>query len=171
MEFGVRQSGLGSETATKERAVVPLPGGSETTPIRLPYSWRVWLAREQPGRAAAAAALVLAATALVRVVTGQPWLSLLAFVLLALALRDFALPLRFTVREDWAEVRGLGIWQRIEWARVRSVYRDGCGVKLSPLAACSRLEAYRGVYLRLPPREAERVLEAVRMLAKGRTDA
>lgn len=157
-----------SHTSVKEEAVRLAGSGSRAAPVRLPVSWKVWLAREQPGRAAAALALVLGATAVARVVTGQQWASVLAFLLLALALRDFALPLRFTLTEGYAEMRGLAVCQRIEWARVKSVYRDAWGLKLSPLSSRSRLEAYRGVYLRLPAEQADGIVEIAKTMATGR---
>ncbi len=128
----------------------------------------MWLAREQPGRAAAAAAMVLAAVALARALTNQPWAALLTFAFLGLALRDFAFPVRFTLTERYAEFRGLGLCHRIEWPRVRSVYRDARGLKLSPLARPSRLEAYRGVYLWVPRERADHILAAVQALATER---
>jgi hypothetical protein len=51
------------------------------------------------------------------------------------------------MNEEGVQARGLVMRRRMGWPQVRRVARDGLGVKLSPLARPSRLEAYRGIYL------------------------
>jgi len=161
--------GLELQAGVESGATEEFYSGDEAEAAGVPLGWRVWLARERPGRAAAGAAVVLVATAVVRAVTGEPAWAVLTFALLMLTVRDFALPLRFTLTEGYAEVRGLWLCQRIEWERVRAVRRDREGLKLSPLGGRSRLEAYRGVYLWLPPGEGERVAAVVRQMARRGT--
>ena len=74
-------------------------------------------------------------------------LGVLAGALLTASIGDFLFPLRFHLTEDGVEARGLLTRRRMLWSRVRSVRRDRLGVKLSPLARRSRLEAYRGIYV------------------------
>lgn len=51
----------------------------------------------------------------------------------------------------------------IKWANVKRCYLDDFGVKLSPLDRVSRVEAFRGVYLRFGDNQNE-VIEAVKAL-------
>jgi hypothetical protein len=77
-----------------------------------------------------------------------------------LATRDYWLPVRYTVSEKGAAVRYLGAAYDISWERVKYVTVTADGVKLSPLPPRSRLEPFRGVYLRFADNR-EQVLEAI----------
>jgi len=123
----------------------PTPTGAE---LSLPYRWRVWLAREQFIKAIVTLLVVLIAAGGAALLTSSLAVALAVFFALIGATRDFFFPLTYTLDHLGASVRGAGIDQAIPWDKVRTVYRDGSGLKLSPLARPSRLEAYRGVYLR-----------------------
>jgi len=75
------------------------------------------------------------------------WAGVLAAGLLVAAISDFLFPVRYVMDEEGVWARGLVMRRRMAWAQVRRVARDELGVKLSPLARPSRLEAYRGIYL------------------------
>lgn len=51
----------------------------------------------------------------------------------------------------------------IKWENVKRCYVDDLGVKLSPLDRASRIEAFRGVYLRFGDNQ-DAVIEAVKSL-------
>jgi hypothetical protein len=112
-----------------------------------PLTWSLHLARRRPRQAAAAAALILLASLVAGYGFGSPLLGALACLLLVASVSDYLFPLRFFLSENGAEARGLVHRRRIAWSQVRRVVRDDLGVKLSPLARPSRLEAYRGIYL------------------------
>lgn len=109
--------------------------------------WSVHLARRQPRRTAAALAIVVAGSAAAGYGFGSAVLGLLAALLLVASIGDHLFPLRFRLTLDGVEARGLLHRRRMRWDQVRRVARDDRGVKLSPLARRSRLEAYRGIYL------------------------
>jgi hypothetical protein len=110
--------------------------------------WAVHLARQQPARALGAALLILGASALAWWALGAPAYGVLAAVMLALSLTDFYFPVRYELTEQGA--RESCLWPRryIRWDEVRQVFLDEAGLKLSPFVGESRLEAYRGLYLR-----------------------
>lgn len=122
--------------------------------------WRVHLLRQQPEKAGRAMLVILAAGILV----GMAWHSVgmggLAGVLLWLATREYWLPMRYYVNEQGAGVRYLGAAFDIAWERVRFVTVMADGVKLSGLPPSSRLEPFRGVFLRFADNREE-VLEAI----------
>lgn len=82
---------------------------------------------------------------------------------LVASLSDFLFPVRYIVSGDRVCCRMLLKSAEIRWADVKRCYLDDQGVKLSPLDRVSRLEAFRGVYLRFAGNERE-VVETVKSL-------
>jgi uracil-DNA glycosylase len=76
------------------------------------------------------------------------WFSILAFIILAGSLAGFFLPTRYTLSDDEIVVKTTMQTVRKKWAQFRSYYPDKNGVLLSPFPRPSRLENFRGVYLR-----------------------
>jgi len=76
------------------------------------------------------------------------------------AISEFLLPITYTITEQGASASSLFARRSIRWKDVRHVYLDSLGVKLSPVSRESRLEAFRGVYLRFD-RNQDKVLAAV----------
>jgi hypothetical protein len=76
---------------------------------------------------------------------------------------DFIFPVKFRVDADGVECSTVFKRTTIQWSQVRRCYLDDEGVKLSPLAQASRLEAFRGVYLRFNNNRDE-VVESVKRL-------
>ncbi len=109
--------------------------------------WTVHLARRRPRQAAAAIALIAAGSLAAGFGFHSPLLGLLAVLLLTGSVSDYLLPLRYRIGPEAVEARGLIHRRRLAWRQVRRIIRDDLGVKLSPLARRSRLEAYRGIYL------------------------
>ena len=109
--------------------------------------WTVHLAGRQPGKAIAALVIVAAAAVCAGYGFRAVWAGALAAALLVAAISDFLFPVRYEMDEQGVQARGLVMRRRMGWAQVRRVVRDELGVKLSPLARPSRLEAYRGIYL------------------------
>ncbi len=94
---------------------------------------------------------------------GSPVAGLFAAALLAAAIGDYLFPVRHELRLRTATVSCLFSRQEIAWERVRTVWMSEDGIKLSPLRRRSRLEAFRGVFLRFGA-ERDAVLETVRRL-------
>lgn len=122
--------------------------------------WTVHLLRRAPQKAWKAAATIVLAGVLVGFSFRSAGMGLLALVLLWLATREYWLPIRYYVNERGAGVRYLGAVFDITWDRVKYVTITDEGVKLSPLPPRSRLEPFRGVYLRFSDNR-EQVLEAI----------
>lgn len=127
---------------------------------RYTLRWTVHLLHERPQKAWLAGAAILFASVLVGISFRSAGMGLLALVLLWLATRDYWLPLHYYVDEKGAGVRYLGAAFDIAWERVKYVTVASDGVKLSPLPPRSRLEPFRGVYLRFADNR-EQVLEAI----------
>lgn len=127
-------------------------------------TWTVHLAREQPARAVAVVALAAAAAALCLYLFHSLPFALFSLLVVLGATTEFLFPIRYRLTGEAAEQRNLQNWRRIEWQDVRKAYLLEEGVKLSPLRIRTRLEPFRGVFLRFGPGEGERekVLAAVR---------
>jgi len=126
--------------------------------------WTVHLAPLTPGKTLRALLLIMAAAVGVGAIWGSVLPGAVAFALLVLGTSEYFLPLRFRLTADGAIARGLTSCRRMRWASVRRVISDDGGIKISPLARGSRLEPFRGIYLRFPreePRTRERVLQIV----------
>ncbi len=141
-------------------SVSPYNGAGPTEANQHTLQWTVHLLRDQPRKAWGALTAMLAAGVLVGVAFGSAGMGLLAFVLLWLATREFWLPVRYTVNERGAGVRYLGAIFEVPWDRVKYVTVTAEGVKLSPVPPRSRLDPFRGVYLRFADNR-EQVLEAI----------
>lgn len=129
-------------------------------------TWSVHLARRQPWRAAAAVFLVCASAAAAYLIWPHPLAAAVAGFLVLSAAAEFLLPIKYRIGPEGVSCRNFLSLRQIKWADVKHCYRDADGVKLSPLARPSRLEAYRGIYLWLGG-EGEAVLEAVRRYLPG----
>lgn len=125
-------------------------------------SWSVHLARRSPVKAIVSLALVTAATAVGCALAG-PYVALVVAVALVASLSDFLFPVRYVVTHDGASCKMLLKGSEIKWSNVKRCYVDNFGVKLSPLDRVSRVEAFRGVYLRFGDNENE-VIETVKSL-------
>ncbi len=134
--------------------------GGEEQANRYALQWKVHLLRRYPRKAWGAAGAMLIAGMLVAVAFRSVGMGLLTVVLLWLATREYWLPVRYTIGEKGAGVRYFGAVFDITWDRVKYVTVHPDGVKLSPLPPRSRLEPFRGVYLRFADNR-EQVLEAI----------
>jgi hypothetical protein len=124
-------------------------------------SWRVHLAARQPRKAAAAALTIVAAGVLAHFAWPGLPLGPVTAALLFLSLSEFFLPIHYRLTEtDVSQRAGLSL-RRMAWSQVRRWAVDTQGVRLSPLAGNSRLQAFRGVYLWLPD-DPEPVLTMIR---------
>jgi len=118
------------------------PAGAGTPALQ----WTIHLARRRPAKTTAALAIAAAGAVCAGVGFGSVWVGALAAGLLMAAISDFLFPIRYRMTEEGAEARGLVMRRRMGWSAVKRVVSDELGVKLSPLARPSRLEAYRGIY-------------------------
>ena len=72
----------------------------------------------------------------------------LSIVFLLGSLSTFFLPTTYELSEDSIKVKFFFNTRKMEWGKYRSFYVDKNGVLLSPFEKPSRLENFRGIYLR-----------------------
>lgn len=72
----------------------------------------------------------------------------ISFIILTGALSPFFLPTNYELTSDKIKVRFLFSQKEKEWSYYRSFYVDKNGVLLSPFEGPSRLENFRGIYIR-----------------------
>lgn len=128
-------------------------------------TWTVHLAREHPVKLIYSLGAIILAS-----IAGYYTLSTAGAVATALVMfvsvADFVLPVRYTITIDGAKCNMFLKSAEIRWQDIKRCYIDDTGIKLSPLGRRSRLEAFRGVYLRFKGNK-EQVLETVQSLRKA----
>jgi hypothetical protein len=112
-----------------------------------PLEWRVHLASREPAKTMAVFAAAVVASAIGFLLLS--WLGFLVGLGLVLgSTSEFLLPIHYRLSETGARARwGLSV-SEIAWKDVKQTRSDALGIKISPLSGKSRLEAFRGVYLR-----------------------
>lgn len=125
-------------------------------------SWTVHLARENPIRLLTALIAIMSTVAFAYYVIGLAGAIAAAFMMLS-ALADFLFPVTFVLNSEGAEARMLLKKAAISWGNVKRYYLDNQGIKLSPLDRVTRIEAFRGVYLRFKDNKEE-VIATVKSL-------
>jgi hypothetical protein len=127
------------------------------------FRWSVRLSDKAPGKRWVVLGFALAAGLVGTVVYDSLLLGALGFAIILAATAEFWMGARYRIDEVGATARIGPSVSSIEWERVKRVEVGESGVKLSPLERSgTRLEPFRGVYLRFAPEDRERVLEAVR---------
>lgn len=149
------------DLAISDKQTMPIvtPNSASSSAI---VSWTVHLAREYPAKAIVSIAFILAASTAGFFAVGLAAAALVGVVLVA-SFSDFLFPVRYAITSDRVTCKMLMKSSEIKWVDVKRCYLDGSGVKLSPLDRVSRLEAFRGVYLRYADNESE-VIEIVKSL-------
>ena len=123
------------------------PSVTPVTSVQSEFVWPAHPARERPGAAVAALAII-ALLALGATLLGQsPWWGGGAALLLVLALNRFFLPSRYAVDAEGITARYPLRTVRLPWSRVRRFVHDEHGGYLSSRARRSRFDAFRGVHL------------------------
>ena len=130
-------------------------------------SWKVHLVREEPRKLvvvilATVAVSVLAYGWMRNMPSGFVYGIAMGFAMLG-SFSDFLFPITFTLTQTGATAAGKLGKRTIAWTSVKKYYLDDYGIKLSPFRMKSRLEAYRGVYLRFG-KNREEVIATVKKL-------
>jgi hypothetical protein len=125
-------------------------------------TWTLHLAREHPAKLALCLGAGAFAAAAGFMALGSLGAAAVSAVMLG-ATADFLFPVRFELTPDGAVCKTLLKRSRIAWNQVSRCYLDNDGVKLSPLDRVSRLEAFRGVYLRFAGNR-DQVIEAIKRM-------
>jgi hypothetical protein len=78
----------------------------------------------------------------------EPIYGFLCFLFLGFSLLPYYTPTKYRLNKNGIEVRKLFYTIRKSWNDFRSFYPDNSGVLLSPFPLPTRLENFRGVYIR-----------------------
>jgi hypothetical protein len=135
-----------------------------------PLVWRVHLAAQHPGKAAGAVFAILATVALAHFAFRSWVLCVAAALLLTGAVGEFLFPIRYQADASGVRAKWLAGGAAIAWPRVRRCYSDAEGVTLSPFSQPSRLERWRGVYLRFGEHKQEVLAAIDRFVPQARSD-
>lgn len=123
--------------------------------------WQVHLSRKNPEKLAAVGLAAALAGLGGWLLLKSPFFGILGVLFILGSTTDFWLPVRYRLDENGASLK-CGVSQTvIEWGQVRQVVESDQGVKLSPLTGNSRLEAFRGIFLRFADNRDE-VLAKIR---------
>jgi hypothetical protein len=120
----------------------PIPGSADV------LRWRSWPLVDETPQSYLKVAVFVGASALVGFAFGDLWYGLVAAVLLAAASGRFFLPTRFELDATGVGVRFCGQTRQMGWSRVGRIIVQEAGVFVSPFAKPSRLDSFRGVFLR-----------------------
>ncbi|MCX7836015.1 MAG: hypothetical protein N2450_08120 [bacterium] len=93
--------------------------------------------------------------AIIQISFQERWLTLLSAIFLFGSLRMFWTPTFYKVDDKGVEVKTPFYKLVHPWSRFRALKDDPRGLILSPFKSESRLEAYRALFLRLPPNSKE----------------
>jgi len=114
-------------------------------------AWRVHLLRREPGRLPTLLAVLFLAIVCVWLMFGQILPVLAAILLLLGATSEFLFPIAYRLTEEGVSADSPAARLTLRWSEARRCLRHPFGVTLTPLAAPSRLDAFRGVTLRFAP--------------------
>lgn len=116
-----------------------------------PLDWTAHPLRDEPAwKSAALGALIVGFSALAAASLGGAVYGLISLVALAAATVRYLLPTRYLLDDQEASWRQL-TWRRRSWSTFRRVDRHRDGIFLSPFRRPSRLDSFRGVFLRFGP--------------------
>lgn len=112
--------------------------------------WQVHLSKRNPEKLVGVALAALIAFVGGWLLLKSPFFALLGLIFILGATTDFWLPMRYRLDDKGATLKCGVSTSAIEWPNVKTVMEMPDGVKLSPLGGngTSRLEAFRGVFLR-----------------------
>ena len=101
--------------------------------------------------------------------TNSPVLTSVAVLIMLGSLSSFFLPTKFKMDGDGIHIKTVSGQRSYNWNRFRSFYPDRHGVLLSPFTRPSRLENFRGVYIRFTDNRNEVLNRVERMIDRSKT--
>lgn len=126
--------------------------------------WSSFLAAENKTRMLLVTLFLLGLFAIIYVSFGSLWF-IVSMLLLGGSVAPYFAPTRYKMTEEEVEAFQFFHTTRKTWESFRSYYEDKRGVLLSPFDRPSRLENYRGLYLRFGDKRDE-VMEYVKQRFK-----
>ncbi len=119
----------------------------EEDPEQVLLTWRS-IPAKRDRRVTALVSLVVIGLPVVLGIWYGPFYGVLALLILGGSLSSFFLPTDFSLTDKSIARRYLGVEHKRTWGEFRSYYPDKNGVLLSPFPRPSRLENFRGMYVR-----------------------
>jgi hypothetical protein len=98
---------------------------------------------------------IILAPVIIFISTNSLFFLLLSLVILLGSLASFFFPTTYELSPNKIKVKFFINTRETEWGKYRSFYVDKNGVLLSPFAKPSRLENFRGIYLRFEQNKDE----------------
>jgi hypothetical protein len=132
--------------------------------------WVCHPAKKNLFRTIAVSLFIIVLVVIVYYMTFSIWFTILAFVILTGSLLPFYFPTRFKLTEKEIIIKSTMQTQKRKWSQYRSYYPDKNGVLLSPFLRPSRLENFRGLYLRFGDNRDEVMAFVKRMIDKVRSE-
>jgi hypothetical protein len=131
---------------------MPTPG---MTPRREVLTWISHPLKKNKRNTLLVILFLVLAPVIVFISTQSLFFLLLALLILLGSLSSFFLPTTYELYSDRIKVRFFLNTKEVEWKKYRSFYVDKNGVLLSPFEKPSRLENFRGIYLRFNKNKEE----------------
>lgn len=122
--------------------------GQAVPPLTGTLSWRCHPARRRPARAVVVALVHVVLCGLIAQYTRSVPFAVVLTLVLFLSLSAFYFPAWYTVSEQGIRVKTLINTFERPWSMYRSHWPDKNGVLLSPFPRRSRLENFRGLFVR-----------------------
>jgi hypothetical protein len=137
----------------------PKETSQETEPI---ISWSIHPAKKRPLVTTLVIIFILLIAIGIYTWTLSPLFTALATMILIGSLSGYFFPTTYKFFDDQLVVRYTVTTLRKEWSQYRSFYKDRNGVLLSPFTQRSRLENFRGIYVRFGDCDRERVMDFIK---------
>jgi len=128
----------------------------EATPLRI--SWRVHPFTEDFWKSTLLVVIIIVASVACALFTGWWSMAILAFVFLVVSMAPYLFPVRYEMDEDGILITFLGMQTYRGWEEFRNFYPHDVGVHLSTFKKPSRLDAFRGNFIRFSPDNREAIL-------------
>ncbi|MFQ3549330.1 MAG: hypothetical protein SNJ70_06230 [Armatimonadota bacterium] len=122
--------------------------------------WTIHLGKKYPNKLAVSIIAVLFVF-IVALISYGIGLAVIAAIILLASISEFVFPVSYTITTESASSTCLFRKTEINWENVRNYYLDDDGIKLSPLKTKSRMEVFRGVYLRFDNNK-EQIIQKVK---------
>lgn len=150
-----------SETVKKDNEVAV----DSSQPDAVLLKWQSHPAKARPIAAVLVSIFLIICVVIVYDLTQSPLFAAIGALILWGSLSQFYLSTEFEFSEKKVRVRYLVNKIEKEWTQYRSYYEDKNGVLLSPFVRQSRLETFRGIYIRFAGNRDE-VMDVVKSKIK-----
>jgi hypothetical protein len=139
------QLSLGFGEASKEKEKEPEVEGTESSNV---LEWVCHPAKKNIKVTAIVSIFIVILIVVVYYMTYSIWFSILAFLILFGSLASFYFPTHYRLTDNEIIIKTKAQTQKKSWSQYRTYYPDKNGVLLSPFVRPSRLENFRGLYIK-----------------------